>query len=311
MSKKPGSKKSPMPPANMKGFKTPSPVPNKQRGPAARKTPSGGEDKGVDVLASNMQNVRVSGAEAYTLFSPACIYPFRCVGTGFINGSRECILDFYVHSMHPKNFIIDISDDGWTLYLRARLPRAFISTARAQKEFRHDQALWASIEPTIIEASNKIMSKHGRSGEILSPPQLVRLPFACERAADNVNLCWNKGDPELYEMFGVDPQVRASEKHQLFPFLKIMLKSLEKAIREGPDNNAFMVRSPDDDDDDARGGFGHGGYRGAYGAAGLGYGSGGGGGGGGGGFGGGGGGGGPKSSPKRRRDAVDRSGGDY
>jgi hypothetical protein len=281
-----------MPPkkSTPKGFTTPPPKKTSSSSSSTKKKKQADDD--VDVLASSLDNTTLAD-RTYTVFSPVVQYAFRCVGTGFIDGSRECIMDFHVHSVHTPGFQVDVSEDGKHLFLRVRLPHGLIYMDRAQKEYRGNPA-WKSIQPSMAEASNMIMNKHGRSGVIWSPAQVVTLPFACERTPKHVTVIWSKGDRELHDFFRLNSDIRDNEKHQMCPFLKVVLKSLDKAVNEGPDTDAFVVRSPDDDDDNTggRGGFGYGG--GLAGLAGLGY-------YGGGGGGGHGGGGHDSSPPKRRR----------
>ena len=53
----------------------------------------------------------------------------------------------------------------------------------------------------------------------------------------------------------------------MLTYLMVVLKSLDKAVHEGPDKDAFVVRSPDEDDDaGGQGGYSYnGGGSGSYG----------------------------------------------
>ncbi len=76
-------------------------------------------------------NNTILADSTYTVFLLVVEYAFRFVGTGFINGSRECNLDFHVHSLHIPSFQVDVSEDGKQLFLGVRLPHGLISMDRA------------------------------------------------------------------------------------------------------------------------------------------------------------------------------------
>ena len=134
--------------------------------------------------------------------------------------------------MHFKNnYRVEIS--GKTLKLFMRIPPGFINSSRLNTELQgvlndHDTIISAQ-----RETASMVYCQHGNDGNILTPPQVVALPWEVENISFFKPI-WSNGCEDLYAKLNTQSAVNSgtfpnNAVHQLFLFLCVIVVSSDRA----------------------------------------------------------------------------------
>ena len=207
---------------------TPKPkTPSKKKSPKKSSSPA----SPVTDLASSLQgtSLGVRLNPGFEFFNPEYKFPFKIAFTPYLSdGAMHCFVDIHVMSMHRSSFKVSVSPDGNELNLTTEVPRELIESERTASEFRL-QGDNDSIQCAQVVTTSHINKMFPSSLPIASAPQVIILPFQVELAM-TISLLWADGDEQLHNKFLYDPDIYDDERHQRMPFLRVHLRSTDKAI---------------------------------------------------------------------------------
>ncbi len=141
------------------------------------------------------------------------------------DGSCQIYYDYLVNMQVGDNFNVMVSEDGLSIKLQAKIPRAFINLgARACTGF---EVLYANSSVIMSTTVNAIVRTIGPDfHNIWSPGQIDPLPFA--RCANlGMQIMWHEGNNALNLMMHNNYCINAGAKDQMMPILKVTLLSKE------------------------------------------------------------------------------------
>ena len=150
------------------------------------------------------------------------------VTTYLEDGSRQVYYDYLVNTQAGENFNVTVSEDGLSLKLQAKIPRAFIDLgARARAEFDVSYANSRVIMSGFRSTVDDIVKAVGPDFDnIWSQGQIDPLPFAC-RGNPAMQIMWHEGDDALRIKLHHNNRIDVDAKHQMMPVLRVTLLSKE------------------------------------------------------------------------------------
>ena len=150
------------------------------------------------------------------------------VTTYLEDGSRQVYYDYLVNTQAGENFNVTVSEDGLSLKLQAKIPRAFIDLgARARAEFDVSYANSRVIMSGFRSTVDDIVKAVGPDFDnIWSQGQIDPLPFAC-RGNPSMQIMWHEGDNALRIKLHHNKRIDVDAKHQMMPVLRVTLLSKE------------------------------------------------------------------------------------
>ena len=150
------------------------------------------------------------------------------VTTYLEDGSRQVYYDYLVNTQAAENFNVTVSEDGLSLKLQVKIPRAFIDLgARAKAEFDVSYANSRVIMSGFRSTVDAIVKTVGPDFDnIWSQGQFDPLPFAC-RGNPAMQIMWHEGDEALRIKLQRNHRIDDNAKHQMMPVLRVTLLSKE------------------------------------------------------------------------------------
>ena len=93
------------------------------RAPAARTAPAPAAASSNPTM-SDLEDA-LDRLSLFTPFSSKWVLPTRVLSTQFIEGSKRCIIDCLIPNVHRSKVIVNMADDGMTLFVKVTIPDAF------------------------------------------------------------------------------------------------------------------------------------------------------------------------------------------
>ena len=226
--------------------KYPSPrTPGKTGGTPARKSTTGIED--------HLKNLSVAAVPSkkptkYNSFNFEHRFIQLMPATNYLDdGTCQVLVSYLINTMPAEHFNVTVSDDGMSLKLQMKIPRAFVDLgARARAEFdvtyKDTRVIMSACRSTVDDV---IKALGPDFDNIWSPGQIDSLPFAC-RTNPMVQVMWHPGDETLRHKFYHDFRIDSNAKHQMMPILRVTLVSKEvqrKSIMRADDAVVHMRSS--------------------------------------------------------------------
>ncbi len=150
------------------------------------------------------------------------------VTTYLEDGSRQVYYDYLVNTQAGENFNMTVSEDGLSLKLQAKIPRAFIDLgARARAEFDLSYANSHVIMSGFRSTVDNIVKTVGPDFDnIWSRGQIDPLPFTC-CGNPNMQIMWEEVNDALRIKLHHNNCINVDAKHQMMPILRVTLLSKE------------------------------------------------------------------------------------
>ena len=163
------------------------------------------------------------------------------------DGTCQVLVSYLINTMPAEHFNVTVSDDGMSLKLQMKIPRAFVDLgARARAEFdvtyKDTRVIMSACRSTVDDVIKAVGPDFDN---IWSPGQIDSLPFAC-RTNPIVQVMWHPGDETLRHKLYHDFRIDGNAKHQMMPILRVTLVSKEvqrKSIMRADDAVVCMRSS--------------------------------------------------------------------
>ena len=147
---------------------------------SSAKKPAAGKPDPTAAIASSLAATSLQSQPKLVWFSLSVQFPSLVSPTGYFwDGQMRCYVDFLAIGVQfENNYRVEIS--GKTLKLFMRIPPGFINSSRLNTELQgvlndHDTIISAQ-----RETASMVYCQHGNDGNILTPPQVVALPWEVE-----------------------------------------------------------------------------------------------------------------------------------
>ncbi len=138
--------------------KTPPKKPSKLESPGVASI-----QKGIGTMGLSAAATSLGSASKYASHNFNHRYMCTAPSTAFLqNGSRVVLVDYLVHSTIAEDFRVELSDDGLSLKLQSKVPKAFLDhTSRAKAEFDQRYKVSRVILSGFRSAVNTIVRCYG------------------------------------------------------------------------------------------------------------------------------------------------------
>jgi hypothetical protein len=147
---------------------------------SSAKKPAAGKPDPTAAIASSLAATSLQSQPKLVWFSLSVQFPSLVSPTGYFwDGQMRCYVDFLAIGVQfENNYRVEIS--GKTLKLFMRIPPGFINPSHLNTELQgvlndHDTIISAQ-----RETASMVYCQHGNDGNILTPPQVVALPWEVE-----------------------------------------------------------------------------------------------------------------------------------
>ena len=205
--------------------KTPPKKPSKLESPGVASI-----QKGIGTMGLSAAATSLGSASKYASHNFNHRYMCTAPSTAFLpNGSRQVLVDYLVHSTIAEDFRVEVSDDGLSIKLQSKVPKAFLDlTARANAEFdqRYEEA--RVILSGFRSAVDTIVRCYGPDFDsIWSPGQVNALPFPC-LGNPHCQIFWHEAEQAFKNKMWDNDQIADDAKHQMMPLLRVTLVSRER-----------------------------------------------------------------------------------
>ena len=204
-----------------------SPAPRTTPGKTATTPPK--KTQAVASIKKDMKTMSMANGPKFVPFNFTHRFMLTAPVTTYLeDGSRQVYYDYLVNTQAGENFNVTVSEDGLSLKLQAKIPRAFIDLgARARAEFDVSYANSRVIMSGFRSTVDDIVKTVGTDFDnIWSQGQIDPLPFAC-RGNPNMQIMWHEGDDALRIKLHHDDRIDVDAKHQMMPVLRVTLLSKE------------------------------------------------------------------------------------
>ena len=183
----------------------------------------------VASIEKDMKTMSMANGPKFVSFNFNHRFMLTAPVTGYLeDGSRQVYYDYLVNTQVGESFSVTVSEDGLSLKLQAKIPRAFVDLgARARAEFDVSYANSRVITSGFRSTIDDIVKAVGPDfNNIWSPGQIDPLPFAC-RGNPAMQILWHEGDDALRIKLHHDHRIDVNAKHQMMPVLRVTLLSKE------------------------------------------------------------------------------------
>ncbi len=212
------------------------------------KKPSKPSSSGVASIEKGIGTMSVSASpqrDAFALYNMNMRFPCTAPFTTFLKGGeKQCFLDYLVPSSTAKNFLVEVSEDGMSVKVRTKIPKAFIDlNARALAEFDTRYEDSRVIVSAFRSTVDSIVRNYGPDFDnIWSPGQVDPLPFPCQGNPFG-QIIWHEGDEAIQlNLNNLGVEERAS--HQMMCLLRVLLKSKETMRKSAVRVDDMILRRP-------------------------------------------------------------------
>ena len=206
-----------------------SPAPRTPGKTATTRPPSSKKTQAVASIEKDMKNMSMAIGPKFVPFNFTHRFMLTAPVTTYLeDGSRQVYYDYLVNTQVGENFNVTVSDDGLSLKLQAKIPRAFIDLgARAKAEFDVSYANSRVIMSAFRSTVDDIVKTVGPDFDnVWSQGQIDPLPFAC-RGNPAMQIMWHEGDEALRIKLQRNDRIDDDAKHQMMPVLRVTLLSKE------------------------------------------------------------------------------------
>jgi hypothetical protein len=180
-------------------------------------------------IEKDMKTMSVADAPKFVPFNFNHRYILCTPMTSYLeDGTHQVYYYYLVNTQVGENFNVMVSEDGLSLKLQVKIPRAFDNLgARACAEFDVSYANSRLIMSGFCSTVDSIIRTVGPDFDnIWSPGQIDPLPFAC-RANPGMQIMWHEGNKALMLKLHHNHRIDADAKHQMMPILRVTLLSME------------------------------------------------------------------------------------
>jgi hypothetical protein len=204
-----------------------SPAPRTPGKTATTRPPK--KTQAVASIEKDMKTMSMANGPKFVSFNLTHRFMLTAPVTTYLeDGSRQVYYDYLVNTQAGENFNVAVSEDGMSLKLQAKIPRAFIDLgARARAEFDVSYANSRVIMSGFRSTVDDIVKAVGPDFDnIWSQGQIDPLPFAC-RGNPAMQIMWHEGDDALRIKLHHNNRIDVDAKHQMMPVLRVTLLSKE------------------------------------------------------------------------------------
>ena len=204
-----------------------SPAPRTTPGKTATTPPK--KTQAVASIKKDMKTMSMANGPKFVPFNFTHRFMLTAPVTTYLeDGSRQVYYDYLVNTQAGENFNVTVSEDGLSLKLQAKIPRAFIDLgARARAEFdvlyANSRVIMSGFRSTVDDIVKTVGPDFDN---IWSQGQIDPLPFAC-RGNPNMQIMWHEGDDALRIKLHHNKRIDVDANHQMMPILRVTLLSKE------------------------------------------------------------------------------------
>ncbi len=190
------------------------------------------ESAGVASIEKGMGTMSVAAPPApkFASFNFDHRYMMTAPVTTYLkDGERQVYINYLVHTAVSDSFRVTVLEDGLSVRLQAKIPKAFIDLVpRAFAEFDLNSENSCVIESGFRSTVDMIARTVGPDFDnIWSTGQVDPLPFPCQ-GNPHCQIMWHEGDDAIKNKLYNNPSTNPYAKHQMMPLLRVVLESKEK-----------------------------------------------------------------------------------
>lgn len=196
-----------------------------------RRNAAAARDSGDDVNnLAGLFSRAVSLRPPFQSFNFAYRFPVIFTVTGTLAGGNMAVYaDYFVPTMHLSQFHPELSEDGMVINMAMSIPGTFMDMAfRATSELNPNNEDSVAFVSAFRTTTGVIALAHPDFESVTPPGQEDTLPFPCQQRI-RVTHVLHAGDDLLYHQFSMTPHFNAEARRQLYPFIRVELRSLEVA----------------------------------------------------------------------------------